>query len=760
MKRQAEGSEGDGGRAGTQASATAAAQLAAQPGPYARALPFDHISLPGALALVLAMALLVCCGGNETASPADTSAVDATANDGGTDSGGGASDSQGGAEDGDDTAGDTAGDTAADGGDSDNDGSSDADSATGADAPDDGTDNSGESCPGAPGCPCDEAEGCVPDDDSCTQDPTCLDGFCTAPEPANCDDSNACTVDGCVAATGCTHTPLPGKTPFELACEDGDFCTQGDACQNGTCKAGPALPCNDGNACTDDSCDVGLGCTFAHNTAVCLDENDCIAASVCDLGGCQGGKIKPCSDGNACTYDRCSPETGCLTPPWPKVADCPANASHGGRCYFAVDHAEAVTWTTARAACQQKGGMLATFASRPAEERARAVAKAACGEVSFWVGLDDRIRNNVWRWSDGTGLGWQNWNGGEPNNSGGEDVVEATFGGGWNDLGSAQKRDCTVCMATLAVPCSLGNCGPAGTCEGGSCALPGAATGTGSGGAKPQECDDANACTVDACSKSGCGATALPDGVSCTADGGTCKSGLCQLPAPVAGKAPASCQAIADANAKAPSGVYVLAGSAGATWSTHCLFEAQANLKVVGWTQVLRVDGEDAAFAYDGKGWTETTALGEGAPGPAGKSLRLPGYASLPLQTARIAFFDDGKTRWLSVPLVGASLHAVLNGKAATITELGAPAWQSLLAKPALQPSCHKEGALPNHGAGGQKLRLGILGNNENDCATPDSWIGLGGQPDACGKAGIVAGNVACYGANAKTAVTASVYVR
>ncbi len=750
MKRRAAGSEGDG----APATERAPAQVVARRGPLAATRGLPRLGSPWAV--VVSLALLLGCGG-EPADPADGGVVDAGADGGAANDGGGSADSGGGSTDG--AAGEDGADANANAGD-DSDGGGGTDDAPGADIATDGTDQSGESCPGAPGCPCDEAEGCALDDDSCTQDPFCLDGYCTAPEAANCDDSNACTVDGCAAGIGCTHASLTGTTPFELACEDGDFCTQGDACKDGACKAGPALPCDDGNLCTDDSCDVGLGCTFAHNVAVCLAENDCIAASVCDLGGCQGGKVKPCSDGNACTFDRCSPETGCLTPPWPKVESCPEGASHDGRCFFAIDHAEPVTWTAARTACQQQGGMLATFASRPAEERARAVAKATCGQSSFWIGLDDRIRNNVWRWSDGSGLGWQNWNKGEPNNSGGEDVVEATHGAGWNDLGSGQKLGCTVCMATLTVPCSGGVCGPKATCEGGSCALPAPATGTSGGGAEGKECDDANACTADTCGKSGCGATALPDGVTCSADGGVCSAGLCQLPAPAVGKAPASCQAIADANAKAPSGVYVLAGGADGTWMSHCLFEAQGVGKVVGWTQVLRVDGQDATFAYDGKGWTETAPLGEGAPGPVGKSLRLPGYAALPMQAARVAFVEGGKTRWLSLPLPGASLFAILTAKAAVATELGAPAWQSLLAKPALQPSCHKEGALPNHDAGGQKVRLGILGNNENDCATPDSWIGLGGPPDACGKAGIVAGNVACYGANAKTAVTASVYVR
>jgi hypothetical protein len=64
-------------------------------------------------------------------------------------------------------------------------------------------------------------------------------GTCGAPPPecttaVNCDDSNLCTIDSCVAGR-CTH----GATTS--ACDDGNACTINDACSNGVCRGTPLV---------------------------------------------------------------------------------------------------------------------------------------------------------------------------------------------------------------------------------------------------------------------------------------------------------------------------------------------------------------------------------------------------------------------------------------------------------------------------------------------------------------------------------------
>jgi len=90
-------------------------------------------------------------------------------------------------------------------------------------------------------------------------------------------------------------------------------------------------------------------------------------------------------------------------------------------------------------------------------------------------------------------------------------------------------------------------------------------------------------------------------------------------------------------------------------------------------------------------------------------------------------------------------------------TQLGLLAWQGLMGQGSLQGYCHLEGL--NTGAAGQpRVRIGILGNNEANCDSVDSWIGIGASGGPCNtQLTPSAGNVACYnpdwGSGTKAAV-------
>ena len=68
-------------------------------------------------------------------------------------------------------------------------------------------------------------------------------------------------------------------------------------------------------------------------------------------------------------------------------------------------------------------------------------------------------------------------------------------------------------------------------------------------------------------------------------------------------------------------------------------------------------------------------------------------------------------------------------------TPLGGTTWKTLIGPQAsLQLNCNKEGFSAQEGgyANSAKTRIGILGNEQNDCNSCDSSIGLGtgGRPD------------------------------
>lgn len=89
------------------------------------------------------------------------------------------------------------------------------------------------------------------------------------------------------------------------------------------------------------------------------------------------------------------------------------------------------------------------------------------------------------------------------------------------------------------------------------------------------------------------------------------------------------------------------------------------------------------------------------------------------------------------------SLYSLIADGQFRATSLGRNTWKSLLgSQGSLQEKCNREGfnaapAIQQR----SKARIGILGNNENDCHSCDSRIGFGtgGSPDTSNTCGDVA---------------------
>ncbi len=133
-------------------------------------------------------------------------------------------------------------------------------------------------------------------------------GVCKPGAVQDCFDSEQCTADSCDSKTGkCSFTPLN-----DGECDDGNLCTLNDECASGKCKAGSPPSCGDGDPCTTDNCTPDSGkCKHDPVTpgAACDDGNMCTDSSKCVNGKCIGAG-KPCDDGNPCTADVCDPQSG------------------------------------------------------------------------------------------------------------------------------------------------------------------------------------------------------------------------------------------------------------------------------------------------------------------------------------------------------------------------------------------------------------------------------------------------------------------
>ncbi|MET0343909.1 MAG: OmpA family protein [Polyangiales bacterium] len=182
-------------------------------------------------------------------------------------------------------------------------------------------------CLGAPrscgggGClsVCDELE------DRCRTDVTgcAINGACVAlgtEEPGN-----PCHV--CLPAVSSTSwTNKPGGTP----CDDGLFCTTGDACDAAGSCTGGARGCGDALGCTNDSCDEAQDLCVQALVGGCVIDSLCVAAGVADAVNpcryCDPTRATTtwsnkaagitCDDGLYCTTgDACNGEGVCTSAP-------------------------------------------------------------------------------------------------------------------------------------------------------------------------------------------------------------------------------------------------------------------------------------------------------------------------------------------------------------------------------------------------------------------------------------------------------------
>src|SRR2546425_472464 len=121
----------------------------------------------------------------------------------------------------------------------------------------------------------------------------------------------------------CRSIPRRNQTP----CNDGNLCTQGDACLAGVCT-GIRVVCRPLDQCHDaGTCDPATGtCSNPSklNVSPCDDGNPCTENDRCRDGVC-GGTPKNCGDGIPCTVDRCNEVGSCIH----ETTGCPCDSDRG-----------------------------------------------------------------------------------------------------------------------------------------------------------------------------------------------------------------------------------------------------------------------------------------------------------------------------------------------------------------------------------------------------------------------------------------------
>ncbi|MCS6760391.1 MAG: hypothetical protein MO852_16785, partial [Candidatus Devosia euplotis] len=129
-------------------------------------------------------------------------------------------------------------------------------------------------------------------------------------------------VGTCQPSTGeCVYAPIQDGSP----CEDGNLCTEGESCMAGVCEGGSAIVCDDSNVCTTDGCIPATGCDFRPNSNPCDDRDLCTYADTCNNGMCVGTTVTCTND--ECVVRECNGTASCNEMPLPGTEPCSADGN-------------------------------------------------------------------------------------------------------------------------------------------------------------------------------------------------------------------------------------------------------------------------------------------------------------------------------------------------------------------------------------------------------------------------------------------------
>ena len=101
-------------------------------------------------------------------------------------------------------------------------------------------------------------------------------------------------------------------------------------------------------------------------------------------------------------------------------------------------------------------------------------------------------------------------------------------------------------------------------------------------------------------------------------------------------------------------------------------------------------------------------------------------FSRVSFKSMCIGMTHSGTTKWLRINKGGSSLQDIFKNGTYIATSFNRRTWKSLIQESSLQNNCNREGINVQNSVGKVYVRVGIAANNEGDCESPNSFIGLG----------------------------------
>ena len=156
----------------------------------------------------------------------------------------------------------------------------------------------------------------------------------------------------------------------------------------------------------------------------------------------------------------------------------------------------------------------------------------------------------------------------------------------------------------------------------------------------------------------------------------------------------------------------------------------------------LRYLSFQSTFRYDSKYWSDESEynLPGGETGFDAQETKLPTYWNTSFSKICLGMKIGQQINFIVINKQANSLYSLIADEHYRNISLGRKTWKEMIGSQAsLQKHCNKEGFNAAFGNRSSRARIGIIGNNENDCKSCDSRIGFGtgGHPrtNTCGNA-------------------------
>ena len=129
-------------------------------------------------------------------------------------------------------------------------------------------------------------------------------------------------------------------------------------------------------------------------------------------------------------------------------------------------------------------------------------------------------------------------------------------------------------------------------------------------------------------------------------------------------------------------------------------------------------------FRYDSSFWTENTTYSDNSYGLDNREFKGSTFWRTSFTEICVGMKYEENLKAFSFSYSASSLYSLIANGEYRPTHLGRNKWKWLISGSSLQHNCNQEGFNVYNKL--TRVRLGLIANNQNDCKTPDSFIGLG----------------------------------